>query len=128
MLLATVSDDFYKLADSQNYDVLTYPVVTNDNVKLQLVRVGVKGDPDGFKGQLVLITHDLGTDCEEYFINGALSVLSTLKDSGNFDIWCGNFRGTKYSPTDKEYLMDDIIENDFEAFTKAILAERPEYQ
>ncbi len=69
----------------------------------------MKGDPDSIKGQPLLITHELGKDCDEYFINGALSPIALLNEAGSFDIWCGNFRGTKYSPINGEYTMDDII-------------------
>lgn len=115
------------MAGSLKFNVKEYQATACDGQPLQLFRIGYQGDPNGFAGQPVVITTEFGSDCEEYLLNGANSALQVLKDSGNFDLWCANFRGTKYSPDDKEYLLDDIINNDFKAFTDAVLAERTEY-
>ncbi|RAL50953.1 hypothetical protein DM860_005309 [Cuscuta australis] len=111
-----------------NYECQEHQVTTDDGYILSVQRIpaGLNRNGGGAEGgakQPVLLQHGVLVDGATWLLNGPeQSLAMILADTGLFDVWISNLRGTKYSrrhsnldPNKKEYwnwTWDDLVVHD----------------
>jgi len=96
-----------ELIESSGYQVETHSVVTEDGYLLEMHRIPSTGKP-------VFLMH--GMLCSSYcWVTSETNSLAFILADAGYDVWMGNFRGTKYSR--KHQHLDPDKDLDFWRFT-----------
>ncbi|KAF2892874.1 hypothetical protein ILUMI_13300, partial [Ignelater luminosus] len=97
------------------YPVETYEVVTEDGYILTTFRIPYGKNPTSKKqpGKPVLLQHGMATNSGAFIIRNEKSLGFILADAG-YDVWLGNFRGSRYS---KSHIYLKSNESEFWDFT-----------
>ncbi|KAJ3659191.1 hypothetical protein Zmor_010893 [Zophobas morio] len=111
------------------YPVIEYRVPTSDGFILTMFRIPPKKSTA--PKYPVYLQHGLSST-SDYFVSIKRNSLAFVLADAGFDVWLGNYRGTRYSQThqnltvfDPEYWdhsMDDIITYDYPALFSTILS------
>ncbi|KAJ3659192.1 hypothetical protein Zmor_010894 [Zophobas morio] len=111
------------------YPVIEYRVPTIDGFILGMFRIPSK-NPDAWKHPIYL-QHGLASTCD-YFVGIQRNSLAFVLADAGFDVWLGNYRGTRYSQRHQnltvfdqiywDHSMDDIVAYDYPALFSTILS------
>ncbi|KAM3961984.1 lipase 1-like [Aphomia sociella] len=110
-LQSHISEDgklnFKELAVKYGFDCEEHKITTNDGYILTMFHIPGKGRP-------LLLMHGILDYSDTFIIRGNISLALTLAKAG-YDVWTGNFRGTKYSLG--HIKLDANVDKDFWNFT-----------